>query len=42
MPGGCIATAGVGDDLLRKLKAAANAGQLEYRDAAGREGASTA
>jgi invasion protein IalB len=37
LPGGCIATAGVGDDLLRKLKAAANAGQLEYRDAAGRE-----
>jgi invasion protein IalB len=37
LPGGCIATAGVSDDLLRKLKAAAVAGQLEYRDAAGRE-----
>jgi invasion protein IalB len=37
LPGGCIATAGVSDDLLRKLKAAAVAGQLEYRDAAGHE-----
>jgi invasion protein IalB len=37
LPGGCIATAGVSDDLLRKLKASANPGQLEYRDAAGRE-----
>ena len=37
LPGGCIATAGVGDELVRKLKAAAAAGQLEYRDASGRE-----
>ena len=37
LPGGCIATAGVNDDLVRKLKAAAAAGQLEYRDASGRE-----
>jgi invasion protein IalB len=37
LPGGCIATGGVSDDVVRKLKAAAAAGQLEYHDAAGRE-----
>jgi invasion protein IalB len=37
LPGGCIATAIVSDDLLRKLKASPTPGHIEYHDAAGRE-----
>ena len=37
LPGGCIATATVSDDLLRKLKASPTPGRIEYHDAAGRE-----
>jgi invasion protein IalB len=37
LPGGCIATAVVSDDLLRKLKASPTPGHIEYHDAASRE-----
>jgi invasion protein IalB len=37
LPGGCVASAGLTDDLLRKARASATPGQLAYRDAAGRE-----
>lgn len=37
LPGGCIATAVISDDVLRKLKASPTPGRLEYHDATGRE-----
>jgi invasion protein IalB len=37
LPGGCIATAVVSDDVMRKLKASPTPGRIEYQDAAGRE-----
>jgi invasion protein IalB len=37
LPGGCIATAVVSDDVLRKLKTSPSPGQIEYHDAAGRD-----
>jgi invasion protein IalB len=37
LPGGCIATATVSDDLLRKLKSSPTPGRIEYHDAASRE-----